>query len=169
MSAAASHAFITLGRRRRSTAASDRDRAALARASRSCSYTNISSASQLCIDSVPYVSGSVPGPPLDEAPAVTLEVERLVCAVVRAMSVQRTRDLCTCGERALIVRIDVVDVYADVVARGTGRLGAERAVGTLRADPDHAVAELDHRVADNAAQSRANGIGGTTRFTCRTR
>src|SRR5438132_11160030 len=93
--------------------------------------------------------------PLDEAPAVVLEVQRLVGAVVRAMGVRRTRDLCTCGECALVVRIDVVDVHADVVARGTGRLRAERAVGALRADPDHAVAELDHRVADDAGRAHA--------------
>src|SRR5207302_2873497 len=96
------------------------------------------------------------GQPLDEAPAVALEVERLVGAVVRAMSVRRTRDLCTCGECALVVRIDVVDVHADVVARGTGRLWAERAVGALRADPDDAVAELDHRVADDAGRAHAS-------------
>src|SRR5216683_4633092 len=52
MSTAASHALITPGRRRRSTVV--RDRAALARASRSCSYTRISSVNQLSIDRVPY-------------------------------------------------------------------------------------------------------------------
>src|SRR5439155_18077935 len=98
MSAAASHALITPGRRRRPTAASERDRAALARASRSCSYTSISSASQLSIDRVPMSVDRYVAQPLDEAPAVALEVERLVGAVVRAMGVQRTRDLCTCGE-----------------------------------------------------------------------
>src|SRR5437879_13432681 len=93
--------------------------------------------------------------PLDEAPAVALEVERLVGAVVRAMGVRRTRDLCTCGECALVVRVDVVDVHADVVARGTGRLRAEGAVGALRADSDHAVAELDHRMADASGGAHA--------------
>src|SRR5438093_5853060 len=93
--------------------------------------------------------------PLDEAPAVAFEVERLVGAIVRAMVVRRTGDLRTCLARALVVRIDVVDVHADVVARGAGRLRAERAVGALRPDSDDAVAELDHRVADEAGGAHA--------------
>src|SRR5436309_3402166 len=93
--------------------------------------------------------------PLDEAPAVAFEVERLVGAIVRAMVVQRTGDLRTCLARALVVRIDVVDVHADVVARGAGGLRTERAVGALRADSDDAVAELDHRVADDAGGAHA--------------
>src|SRR4029450_8839871 len=63
--------------------------------------------------------------PLDEAPAVAFEVERLVGAIVRAMVVQRTADLRTCLARELVVRIDVVDVHADVVARGAGRFRTE--------------------------------------------
>src|SRR5688500_9811905 len=93
--------------------------------------------------------------PLDEAPAVAFEVERLVGAIVRAMVVQPTGDLRTRLARTLVVRIDVVDVHADVVARGAGGLRTERAVGALRADADDAVAELDHRVADDAGRAHA--------------
>src|SRR5207244_9071806 len=59
------------------------------------------------------------------------------------------------GERALVVRVDVVDVHGDVLARGAGPLRAERAMGALRAEPDHAVAELDHRVVDRAVRAHA--------------
>src|SRR3989441_875413 len=59
------------------------------------------------------------------------------------------------GERAMVVRVDVVDVHGDVLARGAGPLRAERAMGALRAEPDHAVAELDHRVVDRAVRAHA--------------
>src|SRR5207244_6245058 len=71
------------------------------------------------------------------------------------MIVQPADDLGTGGERALVVRVDVVDVHRDVLARGAGPLRAERAMGALRAEPDHAVAELDHRVADRAVRAHA--------------
>src|SRR5881296_2816152 len=155
MSVAASHTLITPGGRRRSTAASVaialpwralpevvRMRASRPRAS--CPST----ASLMSVDR--HLAQ-----PLDEAPAVAFEVERLVGAIVRAMVVQRTGDLRTCLARALVVRIDVVDVHADVVARGAGGLRTERAVGALRADSDDAVAELDHRVADDAGGAHA--------------
>ena len=44
--------------------------------------------------------------PLEEAPAVALEVERLVDAIVPQVIVQPAHDLCTRGECALVVRID---------------------------------------------------------------
>src|SRR4029077_8918306 len=88
--------------------------------------------------------------PLEEAPAVALEVECLVDAIVPQVIVQPAHDLCTRGERALVVRIDVVDVHRDVLARGASPLRAERAMGALRAEPDHAVTELDHGVVDRA-------------------
>ena len=67
---------------------------------------------------------------------MALEVERLVGAIVPQVIVQPAHDLCTRGERALVVRIDVVDVHSDVLARGAGPLRAERAMGALRAEPD---------------------------------
>src|SRR5436309_8716338 len=116
MSLAASHTLITPGGRRRSTAASVaialpwralpevvRMRASRPRAS--CPST----ASLMSVDR--HLAQ-----PLDEAPAVAFEVERLAGAIVRAMVVQRTGDLRTCLARALVVRIDVVDVHADVRA-----------------------------------------------------
>ena len=70
--------------------------------------------------------------PLDEAPAVSLGIERLVGTVVRAMAVGRMCDLCPGGEHTPVVRVDVLgDVHADVLGRGSGRLRAERAVGAL--------------------------------------
>src|SRR6266478_6018369 len=93
--------------------------------------------------------------PLEEAPAVALEVERLVDAIVPQVIVQPAYDLGTRGERAMVVRVDVVDVHGDVLARGAGPLRAERAMGALRAEPDHAVAELDHRVVDRAVRAHA--------------
>src|SRR5207302_343208 len=54
---------------------------------------------------------------------------------------------------ALIVRIDVVDVHADVLALDAATHRADRAVGALRADADHAAAELDQRVADHALRT----------------
>src|SRR5256885_11479456 len=54
-----------------------------------------------------------------------------------------------------MVRVDVVDVYGDVLARGAGPLPAERAMGALRAEPGHAVAELDHRMVDRAIRAHA--------------
>src|SRR4029434_9610479 len=93
--------------------------------------------------------------PLEETPAVALEVERLVDAIVPQVIVQLTYDLGARGERAPVVRVDVVDVHGDVLARGAGPLRAERAMGALRAEPDHAVTELDHRVVDPAVRAHA--------------
>src|SRR4029434_10672096 len=59
------------------------------------------------------------------------------------------------GDRALVVRVDVVDVHGDVLARSAGPLRAERAMGARRAEPDHAVTELDHRVVDPAVRAHA--------------
>src|SRR2546426_12013611 len=79
--------------------------------------------------------------PLVEAPAVALEVERLVGAMrlVGAIApdvvAQPVCDPCTRGNRTLIVRIDVVDVHADVLALDAATLRADRAVVALRADP----------------------------------
>src|SRR5688500_11743638 len=87
---------------------------------------------------------------LDEAPAVPLEVERLVAAIARLMVAHRLGDLRTGGERALVVCLDVGDGHAEVLARDAGALGTDRAVGALGTDPDHAVAELDQGVADHA-------------------
>src|SRR6266550_7895629 len=70
--------------------------------------------------------------PLEEAPAMALEVECLVDAIVPQVIVQPAHDLCTRGERALVVYIDVVDVHREVLARGASPLRAERAVGALR-------------------------------------
>src|SRR5881628_3791376 len=75
------------------------------------------------------------GQQLVEAPAVALEVERLVGAIAPGVVAQPVCDPCTCGDRALIVRIDVVDVHADVLALDAAALRADRAVVALRADP----------------------------------
>src|SRR2546427_7421144 len=93
--------------------------------------------------------------PLEEAPAVALEVERLVDAIVPQVIVQPAYDLGARGERALVVRVDVVDMHGEVLGRGAGPLRAERAMGALRAEADHAVAELDHRVVDRAVRADA--------------
>src|SRR4029453_1194650 len=95
------------------------------------------------------------GQPLEETPAVALEVERLVDAIVPQVIVQPAYNLRSRGDRALVVRVDVVDVHDDVLARRAGRLRAERAMGALRAEPDHAVTELDHRVVDPAVRAHA--------------
>src|SRR6185369_5112599 len=92
------------------------------------------------------VSGSVP---LEKAPAMALDVERLV----DAMLAKPPGNLCPRAERALIVRIDVVHVHADVLALDAGTLRADRAVGALGADPDHAVAELDRCVVEHAVRT----------------
>src|SRR5206468_228829 len=95
---------------------------------------------------------------LVEAPAVALEVERLVGAmrlvgaIAPGVVAQPVCDPCTCGDRALIVRIDVVDVHADVLALDAAVLRADRAVVALRADPDHAAAEREHRMVDPAVR-----------------
>src|SRR5206468_12971749 len=81
--------------------------------------------------------------PLVEAPAVALEVERLVAATAPGMVARSACDPCPGGARALVVRIDVGDGHADVLALDAGTLGTHRAVSSLRADPDHAAAELD--------------------------
>src|SRR5262245_52636446 len=91
--------------------------------------------------------------PLEEAPAVALEVERLVDAILPRMVVRPAVDPCTGGARALVMRVDVVDVHADVLARAPGGLRADRAVGALAADPDHAVAHLDVGVEDPALRA----------------
>src|SRR5439155_3278787 len=95
---------------------------------------------------------------LVEAPAVALEVERLVGAmrlvgaIAPGVVAQPVCDPCTRGDRALIVRIDVVDVHADVLALDAATLRADRAMVTLRADSDRAGAELEHRVVDRAVR-----------------
>src|SRR5712692_469802 len=89
--------------------------------------------------------------PLAEAPAVALEVERLVGANAPEMVAQPAGDPCTRGDRALVVRIDVGDVHADVLALDAGTLRADRTVRALPADADHAVAELDQCVEEHAS------------------
>src|SRR5262245_1770733 len=91
--------------------------------------------------------------PLEETPAVALEVERLVDAIVPQVIVQPAYNLGPRGDRALVVRVDVLDVHGNVLARSAGPLRAERAMGALRAEPDHAVTELDHRVVDPAVRA----------------
>src|SRR5438445_2146876 len=94
--------------------------------------------------------------PLVEAPAVALGVERLVGAmtfIAPEVVAQPVGDPSTGGDRALMVRIDVVDVHADVLALDAATLRADRAVVALRADPDHAAAELEHRMVDPAARA----------------
>src|SRR6266850_6226402 len=97
--------------------------------------------------------------PLVEAPAVALGVERLVGtmrlvgAIAPDVVAQPVCDPCTRGDRALIVRIDVVDVHADVLALDAATLRADRAVVPLRADPDHAAAEREHRMVDPAVRA----------------
>src|SRR5262252_5687658 len=93
--------------------------------------------------------------PLEETPAVALGVERLIDAIIPQVIVQPANDLGTRGERALVVRVDVVDVHGDVLGGGAGPLRAERAMGALRAKPNHAVTELDHRVIDRAVGPHA--------------
>src|SRR5258708_25148510 len=91
-----------------------------------------------------------------EAPAVALGVERLVGAMrlVGAIApdvvAQPGGDPCTRGDRVLIVRIDVVDVHADVLAHDAATLRADRAVMALGADPDQAAAERERRMVDRA-------------------
>src|SRR5437667_9106536 len=77
---------------------------------------------------------------------MALGVERLVDVMLSEFS----GDPCPRGARALVVRIDVGDRHADVLGLDAGTLRADRAVGAVRADPDHAVAELDQGVADHA-------------------
>jgi hypothetical protein len=50
--------------------------------------------------------------PLEEAPPVALEVERLVDAILPGVVVRPAVDPCTGGERALVMPIDVVDERA---------------------------------------------------------
>src|SRR5262249_9318646 len=88
-------------------------------------------------------------PLVDEAPAMPFGVERLVGVCLRAGAARLPRDACARGARALIVRLDVGYRHAEVLALDAAALGADGAVGTLRADPDHAVAELDQRVVDD--------------------
>src|SRR5262249_6231089 len=88
--------------------------------------------------------------PLMEAPAVALGVERLVGAmasIAPEVVAEPGGDPCPGGGGTLIVRIDVVDVHADVLALDAGSLRAHRAMVALRADPDHAAAELERRMA----------------------
>src|SRR3989442_12775063 len=73
----------------------------------------------------------------------------------RRVLAQRGGDLRPRGERALIVRVDVVDIHADVLALDAAPHRADRAVGALRADADHAAAELDQRMADHALRAHA--------------
>src|SRR5262245_30306807 len=86
---------------------------------------------------------------------MALEVERLVDSVLPQVIVQTADDLGPRGDRALVVRVDVIDVHGDVLRRRADRLRAERAVGTLRAESDHAAAELYHRVSDCALCAHA--------------
>src|SRR5437773_1971052 len=86
---------------------------------------------------------------------MALGVERLVAAIARGMLAGLACDPSTRGERTLIVRIDVLDVHTDVLARGAGALRAARAVSALCADPDHAVAVFDHRMADHSLRADA--------------
>src|SRR5262245_43633060 len=90
---------------------------------------------------------------MEEAPAVALEVERLVGANAPGFVVWLICDPRARGECLLVVGIDVGDGHADVLARGAGTLGTERAVSALRADPDHAVPELDVGVVDHAVRA----------------
>src|SRR5262245_31336128 len=62
------------------------------------------------------------------------------------MVTRSPRDPCASGERALMVRIEVGDVHADVLALDAAALRADRAVRALPADSDDAVAELDEGV-----------------------
>src|SRR5215468_11001715 len=82
-----------------------------------------------------------------------LGVERLVGACRRAMPTRLLCDPCPRRERTLVVRIDIVDGDADVLALDAAALGADRAVGALRSDPDHAAAELHEGVMDHAVRA----------------
>jgi hypothetical protein len=86
---------------------------------------------------------------MEEAPAVALKVKRLVGANAPGFVVRLVCDPRARGECLLVVRIDVGDGHADVLARHAGTLRTERTVSALRADPDHAVAELDVSVVDD--------------------
>src|SRR5215475_6054142 len=90
---------------------------------------------------------------VDEAPAVALGVDRLVGVRLRAAAAWLPCDPRPCGERLLIVRLDVGDRHAEILALDAAALGADRAVRALRADSDHAVAELDDRVVDHAVRA----------------
>src|SRR5437899_12130412 len=67
---------------------------------------------------------------------------------------QPVGDPSTRGDRALIVGIDVVDVHADVLALDAATLRADRAVVALRADPDRAATEREHRMVDPAVRGQ---------------
>src|SRR5437879_3272201 len=84
---------------------------------------------------------------------MALGVERLVGAYLCAMASRLPCDPCPRGERAVVVRLDVGDGHAEVLALDAAALRADRAVGALRSDPDHAVAELDNRVVDHAVRA----------------
>src|SRR5215510_8485876 len=87
---------------------------------------------------------------MDEAPAVALGIDRLVGVRFRAAAPRLPGDPRPRGEGVLVVRLDVGDGHAEVLALRAAALGADRAVGALRSDPDHAAAELDERVVDHA-------------------
>src|SRR5262245_5462666 len=80
---------------------------------------------------------------LAEAPAMTLEVERLVAALPPDVVARPVGDPCPRGDRPLVVRIEVGDVHADVLALDPAALRADGAVRALPSDPDHAIGELD--------------------------
>jgi len=82
---------------------------------------------------------------------------RLVGPIAPGVVAQPVCDPCTGGDRVLIVRIDIVDVHADVLALDAATLRADCAVVALRTDPDHARAELEHRVVDHAARAHEPG------------
>src|SRR5262245_28064704 len=69
------------------------------------------------------------------------------------MAARLPRDPCSRGAGALVVRLDVGHGHAEVLALDAAPLRADRAVGALRADPDHAVAELDERVVDHTVRA----------------
>src|SRR5262245_28165199 len=91
--------------------------------------------------------------PLPEAPAVALEVERLVAALTPDMVARSVRDPCAGSDRTLEVRLDVADLHADVLALDATAHGTDRAVGPLSADPDHTVGELDVGMEEHALRA----------------
>src|SRR5215468_3789205 len=90
---------------------------------------------------------------MDEPPAVTLWVERLVAAMASRVLARLLRDACPRRQRTLVMREDVGDGHAQVLALDAAALRADRAVGALRTDSDHAVAELDERVVDHTVRA----------------
>src|SRR5919204_3661580 len=98
-----------------------------------------------------------------EMPAVALEIERLVAAIVGGMLAWLARDPSTRGERTLIGRIDALDVHADVLAHGARAFRAARAVGAITPSAADAPRGRDLAEPERAFEERERGAGALVR------